>query len=95
MDIQTLAFQAYDRLIDDIEHGLDLQISKDGNGRKGKTVALASSRWLEEKLRPGILARNLRLVDLAKQLGVDRLGARGRAARQCQVHGRGFCRADC
>ena len=58
---------------------LDIEVNLTREGRRGKTVAVASNAWLAHRAEPALRRRGVRLVPLARNLGVDHRGAGSRA----------------
>ena len=67
--------EATSLLIGWLESGLDFHVSKDENGKEGKSVVLASNRTLKEMLAAKVKPLGMRVVSHARLLGVDSFGA--------------------
>ena len=79
--------EATSLLIGWLESGLDFHVSKDENGKEGKSVVLASNRTLKEMLAAKVKPLGMRVVSHARLLGVDSFGA-GMARRRKTQYGR-------
>ena len=79
--------EATSLLIGWLESGLDFHVSKDENGKEGKSVVLASNQTLKEMLAAKVKPLGMRVVSHARLLGVDSFGA-GAARRRKTQYGR-------
>ena len=79
--------EASSPLIGWLESGLDFHVSKDENGKEGKSVVLASNRILKGMLAAKVKPLDMRVVSHARLLGVDTFGA-GMARRRKTQYGR-------
>ena len=73
-----------------LEGDLQLEVSKDVGAKKGKSVAIASNKWLKEALRPKLATMGVSFATTVKNLGVQAQGVGMRKAKEENVRAKRF-----